>query len=185
MDPGQVFSPGGRNGSWILPMPAWELWSKLRENYQFEKCFLSFLLGIPLYASSSVPPAPAPWLSHWSCQGREHFTLWPFFAFLWLPRLSFGNFTATSHCRVLDNMELDWLKPMNFPPWNLRMPWGPTADFINLVSRCKSHSCRVAGTSAWFCYSLYTKRKLILKVSKMYTLPVSAYIILSRHGLEM
>lgn len=143
----------------------------------FFPSFLWFLL--------MLPPPLTPWLSHWSCQGKEHFALWPFFALLWLLQLSFGNVTATSHCGALDNMELDWLKPMNFPPWNLRMPWGPPADFINLVSHCKSRSCRVAGTSAWFCYSLYTKRKLLLKVSKMCTLPVSACVILPRHGSEI
>lgn len=164
------------NGSGILPMLEWELWSKLSV---WKMVPLFFLLGISLQASSSS------WLSHWSCQ--EGSTLLYVHS---LPSPGFrvcplGTSQQLPFAEHLTTWNLDWLKPMNSPPWNLRMPWGPPADFINLVSHCKSHSCRVAGTSAWFCYSLYTKRKLTLKISKTCTLPVSACIILPRHGSKI
>lgn len=96
----------GGNGSGILPMLEWELWSKLSV---WKMVPLFFLLGIALQASSSS------WLSHWSCQGREHIALCSFFALPWLLRLSFGNLTATSLCRALDNMEPGLTQTYEFP----------------------------------------------------------------------
>lgn len=158
--------------------PCWS--GSCEANYQFEKWFLfSFFLGL----LSRPPPPP------YSPIGpvKEGSTLLYVHS---LPSPGFrgcplGTSQQLPFAEHLTTWNLDWLKPTNSPPWNLRMPWGPPADFINLVSHCKSHSCRVAGTSAWFYYSLYTKRKLTLKVSKTCTLPVSACIILPRHGSEM
>lgn len=46
---------------------------------------------------------------------RERIALCSFFALPWLPRLSFGNLTATSLCRALDNIEPGLTQTHEFP----------------------------------------------------------------------
>lgn len=55
--PGQVFPHGGGNGAGTLPTLGWEMESKLKGSYRFEKwSFFPSLLGF----LSMLPPPPDP-----------------------------------------------------------------------------------------------------------------------------
>lgn len=143
--PGQVFPHCHGDCSWVLLMQEWELGRKLRGRYQFEKW--GFFLA-------SWDPSPCFFflLSLPSVLSRKEAQCFMFIPVLpQHPGRPLGNSHQLPIAEHLTAWTLDWLTLMNFPSWNLRMPWGPPADFINVVSHCKSSSCRVARTSAWFC----------------------------------